>query len=435
MDPAEQERLLRAATQPGHLPAPVPPSIIPNETIFSNLRVQTGQVPGDILESGQLVGALQSELNDNILDLSDSSLNELYPSSGPHCPLEIDLSLFKALAEENLWNSKLKRFNLPSDYKEISIGKWLNSLARVMSKHSEKPLRRKWWDGCSTLPPSGAEYNRKPDLALLDIPYMKTLKKKDTRIDWRFIRSIAEVTHEKQFPDRIVDTVTSKSFLMFACQHDRRFVPALTFIGDGRFRFTLTDREGQLRYECGNLRQSNVRTAKNLLLILSYLMLGDVSDVGLDPHFICDNDTGSVAAVNIEGKRFDLVQRIYTLEKLLGRGTKVWIVSNDGKRYILKDSWIQANRVESEIDHLSAMLDCKDLENFVPTLICGGDVHIRDKPDSTGTYRRDDEGLGSARRFHRRIVTLPIGEPITDFRSKKEFLLSLIDIINGKILI
>jgi hypothetical protein len=48
------------------------------------------------------------------------------------------------------------------------------------------------------------------------------------------------------FPKRIGSTINDKSYLLFVSQHYRRFVPALSFNGQGLFALTLTDRQGQI---------------------------------------------------------------------------------------------------------------------------------------------------------------------------------------------
>jgi hypothetical protein len=434
LDPAQQEQLLRAAEgSPIQNSIPTPSDPLTSGT--SSLRIQTGQVPGDILASCKLLAALQTELENNVIDtVSGQLVDNLFPAEG--CPINIkDTGLTKSLTSRKLWDRNNGKLFPPRDYKEHTVCDWLNLIAGVMAKHLSRPVKRKWYAGGSTKPPSGSDYNRKPDLSLLDSKYLESVQKSDDRIDWRFIRSISEVTNEKNLPIRLTNTITAKSFVMFACQFDRRFVPALSFVGDGRIMLTVTDREGQMRFDCGNLRQPNLEASSNLLRILYYLMFEDVSYSGLDPHFSCDKKSGSVISVEVEGKRFELIQRIYTLEKLLGRGTKVWIASHESNHYIVKDSWIQANRVESEIGHLQHMLGCPELQGLVPQLFCGGDVIINGRPDFTGAYRTAAHGKVSARRLHRRVVTSPIGEPITNFNSKKEFISCLIDVITGKALL
>jgi len=74
------------------------------------------------------------------------------------------------------------------------------------------------------------------------------------------------------------------------------------------------------------------------------------------------------------------------------------------------------------------MKDHKELKDRVPTLICGGDIVINGVKDSTRRYR----SACCIHHIHRRIVTSPVGKPITSFKSKKEFIKAMISIIESK---
>ena len=73
------------------------------------------------------------------------------------------------------------------------------------------------------------------------------------------------------------------------------------------------------------------------------------------------------------------------------------------------------------------MLSHKELKDHVPTLICGGDVVVGGLKDSMKHYQI----ARRTHRIHRRIVTSPVGDPITSFKTKKEFIRVLINIIES----
>ncbi|KAF8808704.1 hypothetical protein BYT27DRAFT_7337683 [Phlegmacium glaucopus] len=106
----------------------------------------------------------------------------------------------------------------------------------------------------------------------------------------------------------------------------------------------------------------------------------------------------------------------------------IWLVTRDGKYYILKDSWIQVSRVESEITFLQKLKDDPELKNRVPHLVEGEDIYIGGFVDSTGRYREQIGGIHDSR-GHRRLVMTPIRKQITTFQSKCELILALIDIV------
>jgi hypothetical protein len=158
-------------------------------------------------------------------------------------------------------------------------------------------------------------------------------------------------------------------------------------------------------------------------------MFGSPEDVGLDPHFEINPLNGRIIALECGNRRFKVLQRIHALPTLFGRGTQVWIVAQNGIRYIMKDSWDREDRYNNEVRHLRRMTTHMELQGRAPTLICGGDVVINGFKDSTQRYRSMD----CTHRIHRRIVTSPIGESITSFKTKKEFIRVLMSIIESKL--
>jgi hypothetical protein len=397
------------------------------------LLLQAGQLPGKRAESCIIASVLEKELKNNTCtSASDSFIDRLFPKDRAPFIItgERDDSIFNALAKKGFWNLKTQVFEKVR-YSESGMGGWLNAVGSIMEKASGCSLKRLWWHGTCNLPPSGAPLKRKPDLVLLSKEYHEATKKNPQRVDWRRIRSFSEVTSETRMPTRMGATINAKLYLMFMVQFDRRFAIALSFCSSGKYSCTLTDREGQIYYN-SSLQSPGLETAQRFLTILAFLMFGDDSDIGLDPHFIHDVDDRLVA-INIDNKRYELRDRIYAVESLLGRGTNVWIVTREDKELILKDSWVLGDIVESETVHLQAMLEHSEIKSRVPAFVDGGDVKIKGTTDSTVNYRGQGlVGFHHNQRVHRRIVTGPVGTPLTRFRSKKEFVKALMDVVSGK---
>ncbi|KJA13689.1 hypothetical protein HYPSUDRAFT_114335, partial [Hypholoma sublateritium FD-334 SS-4] len=129
---------------------------------------------------------------------------------------------------------------------------------------------------------------------------------------------------------------------------------------------------------------------------------------------------------------FHVIKLLHNSPVLFGRGTRVWIVRDDaGSFFVLKDSWILAENVVSEID-------------FVRHI----DKTIKEDPDgylfknACPSYRIGEECVCSSdtirgmltkkppARHQRRMVTATIGDPITSFRSKREFVAIYLDLVN-----
>ncbi len=64
----------------------------------------------------------------------------------------------------------------------------------------------------------------------------------------------------------------------------------------------------------------------------------------------------------------------------------MWIVSHNGVRYIMKDSWVREDRNNNEVAHLRKMMSHKELKGCVLMLICSGDVVVNGLKDSTQRY-------------------------------------------------
>ena len=113
-----------------------------------------------------------------------------------------------------------------------------------------------------------------------------------------------------------------------------------------------------------------------------------------------------------------------------------WVVKPEKEDiiYILKDSWVLAGRVESEIDFLDKFAKHPELQGRVPALIEGEDLMIDGELDSTERYRLHI-GQINKHRVHRRHVSEPIGTPIVSFASKAEFLSVIIDAVHSMSLI
>jgi hypothetical protein len=417
---------LGCTTQHRFLSEAIAPTV---ERSVAPLFLQAGQLPGRRANSTILNSVLSMELKDDTIIASDTFIDRLFPTERALFP--IDSILFKALAKKGFWNAQTLLLQ-GLEYSEVGMASWLNNVGKTMGEVYGCSLKRLWWHGTCNLPPSGAPINRKPDLVLLSREYHDTMTKDPQRVNWLRIRSLAEVTSEKRMPPRMAHTINAKSYLSFILQFDRRFATALSFCLSGEYWFTLTDREGQIHYK-SSLKSHGLELAKRFLMILAFLMFGNDADIGLDPHFIHD-DTDRLVAINIDNKRYELEDRIYTVESLLGRGTNVWLVTREGKHFILKDSWVLEDLVESEIVHLQAMKQHDKIKSLVPTFVDGGDVKINGIADSTANYR--GQGLFGRfhnQRIHRRMVTGPVGKPLTTFRSKKEFVNALIGVVSGRV--
>jgi len=429
--------------KPNHPEAPGLPVPTPNATHFSIPKpasessspitscIESVPLPGRSIPVGQLNDALSKELAGNTFNSHSNLLERLLPRE--RLPFPVDEDLLRKLSapigtHPPIWDELESSFcQLPMDFGEAAVCAWLNNIGTTMGFVFGRQCERLWWSGSCGEPLVDRSVHRKLDVILLDRNYHDRVSQQVLPgPQWAFVKALA-VVHQRPNA-KLADSINP--YLTFLCQPHRRFTISLSFIDTAtrQLSITVTDWVGQVHINPIDLMQPSVENGLFLLWILAFLMFGRLEDIGLDPHFEIDLN-GQVIAIECENRRFEVLERIHAVPSLCGRGTQVWIVIHDGIKYIMKDSWVREDGLHNEVAHLSRISCCKELKGRVPTLICGGDVVINGINDTTSRYR-------SGRYFHRvhrRIVTSPIGEPITAFKSKREFIQVMISIIQSKL--
>ena len=413
-----------------HSSQPTRPYESPSST--SKIPLESASPNGSSIPA-QLDDALGKELTENMIHTNGSFLGKLFPRE--RLPFPVNEELLRKLSmaigtNAPIWNGSKGCFHRPPmiDFGEAAVCEWLNNIGVAMGVVYGLQHERLWWSGRCRVPLVASSIQQKPDLVLLDRTYYNKLSQNNfADTGWAFVKAVAEV-HQ---PNARLTKTTTRSYLMFLCQPHRRFTISLSFFNPEKTQFsiTVTDRVGQLCVAKMDLMKTEDDNGLLLLSILAFLMFGSPEDIGLDPHFEINPLDGHIVAVECENRRFEILKRIHALPSLFGRGTQVWIVAHNGVRYIMKDSWVREDRNNNEVCHLRKMIPHKELKGRVPTLICGGDVVIGGFKDSTQRYRSPRR----THRIHRRIVTSPIGESITSFKTKKEFIHALINIIESKL--
>ncbi len=396
----------------------------------SSLRPRMEPVPLPESTISRLNDAFRKELDENTLNTTTNFLDRLLPPE--RLPFPVDEDLLRRLsasigARAPIWNDAKSCFRQPPmDFGEAAVCEWLNNIGATMGSVYGRQCKRVWWTGKPLQ--AGPSIPRKPVLILLNPSDRDRIIQRDSPgTDWAFVKSLAEV----QTPDAVLtDTIAAELYLTFLFQPHRCFIISLSFIKTEKNQFSIavTDRAGHI---CGNpmdLMGSSVENGLLLLSVLAFLMFGSSEDIGLDPSFEINPSNGQVVAIECENRRFELVKHIHSLRLIFGQGTQVWIVTENSIKYIMKNSWVRENGIHNEVVHLSRMKDHKELEDRVPTLICGGDVVINGIKDSTH-YR----SAHCTHRIHCRTVTSPVGESITSFKSKKEFIRVMISIIDSEL--
>ena len=136
--------------------------------------------------------------------------------------------------------------------------------------------------------------------------------------------------------------------------------------------------------------------------------------VGYDPTMLTD-EWDTVASIIFDGKEFKVIKVIFETQSLVGRATCVWEVEFEGKKYILKDAWVE---VSHQVPEYALLASLQGMEG-VPQLFCGNDVYIGDVVLSTGLIWHGLWGNAMRIRVQRRVVSSSIGGPYCIFSLKE----------------
>ncbi|KAF8219209.1 hypothetical protein L208DRAFT_1219826, partial [Tricholoma matsutake] len=146
------------------------------------------------------------------------------------------------------------------------------------------------------------------------------------------------------------------------------------------------------------------------------------SVVGYDPTMLTD-DWDKVTHIICDGKKFKVIKAIFKTQLLARHATRVWEVEFEGRRLILKDSWIECSCPMAEYKLLQCLQGVEGISQF----FCGEDVCIDGKKLSTDIIRQGKWGIRTKVRVRQRIVSSSIGDHIASFCSKRELISALRD--------
>lgn len=402
----------------------------------------------------------QSKFLNNLLETTEhrerGTLSWVEKIIFPDAKLPVQFNEEAVADDPTIWNEhKISLARSPREMTDGAVRIWLNNIAdNLASAHKiSRTLTgrsdRAFDSSTATRGPTGSYEDRKPDICAIDrIEVHDEGVTAKERLHWRKVYAIIEVTKSSRTTQalaNILKQISQKSACIFDVQPQRRFTCAIGIIGEPsslQFVFVLVDRSGMLVTPLTPLTSSN---AFIFLRIIFAFCFASPEALGWDPSMILNPITKEVTSIAVTGCECNsniIVTRVFKVVKLLhsspvlySRGTRVWIVRDEeGKFCILKDSWTLADTRVSEIEfvqHIERSIE-QNAEGYLfqyscPTYCIGQEVVW-----STDTVRGRIEKHHI--RHQRRIVTGPIGDPITSFRSKKEFVGVFLDIVNCKFL-
>lgn len=366
-----------------------------------------------------------------------------------------------------MWDKELETWkDLPSELKEPELERWLNwvvhsfgVLFKKFKKTGEKSYHakdrncdRQWDKRTANSSPLGGSQNRKPDLSLLSRQMCSYLND-GARPGWQGILAFIEITVSLNTFEKVVRNIVEKAYLIFEGQPFRRFVVALGFFGsvdDPKWALVMVDRSGVVSTGPSHFSFSGTDGIV-LAKVLYALSFGQLADIGIDETMTIDLYKGIVTHITVFGKTptsgdrevrriFETVRVVHATPQVSGRATRVWLVRRKGRYYILKDSWPVYLEPFSEIRHLltinkTIQEDKKaqdTLRHIHPLLVVAQELGDSTEGRRSGlSYGRTVSGKPAAR-VHRRVVTKPIGDPLTSFRSKYELCSVFCDVVTCK---
>jgi protein kinase-like protein len=284
--------------------------------------------------------------------------------------------------------------------------------------------------------PSGGYRLRKPDLILVNRNLRHFLNAQTLRPRWHHVEAILEVSVSAP-RESMITQIVEKTSLMFEAQPFRRFAIGLALRGASvkklEFCFLLVDRSGICSVGWKPCTGYDGICLARIVFALSY---AKPELLGVDTSMTVDPLSGNVIKIKVQDQEFQVIKHIHSSLVLFGRGTHIFLVrTQDGRFHILKDAWLLVDHGISEIAVLSEINnilkqdsseDAKAYRTMHPRFIVGEEIG-----DSTKA-RRGRLTNTPPDRVHRRVVTGPIGDPLTSFRSREEFVQVLLDCVKCK---
>lgn len=247
---------------------------------------------------------------------------------------------------------------------------------------------------------------------------------------WFVLLSIHEVKKEGASPSEAILQLAQYARLIFRFQPNRRFVIASYIIGV-KIYLVVFDRSGALTTQGFNVH----RDPETFLRIVVGLLFLDRTHLGYDPTIVLDAE-GRRGHLFFKGMKYIIRDVVYVEGVIRGRGTVCYRVHPEGgdpfqdDEYIVKDSWVNKARAESEANILRH-LNQKGVTG-VPYLVDDEAVSFGGETDTTARFRFSLSNAGPELRDHHRILMKPFGKRLENFRSLPEFMQVMRDVANSK---
>lgn len=273
--------------------------------------------------------------------------------------------------------------------------------------------------------PSAYNYNRKPDLILLEnelVPHNK--------ISWKSLKILAELMRESFTPTaRIARTLDTKAYLIMIEQPWRRFVLALSF-SKLKLRLHFYNHSGGSISPPFHLQ----RNPQEFLFILTCVVFSPCSCIGFDdtvniipkipvPSPLLTKSSTNFPPVNcvsvpslssstqeiygtIRVRRdiYEILGILFSSTGFLGRGTVCYLAVCNGIVYVIKDHWVSGSPLH-EVGMLKHVQGIKGVLTYVDSW----EVEVEEDVVETTERYREERFRRKMKSIHThvRLVTTP----------------------------
>ncbi|KAG1887558.1 uncharacterized protein F5891DRAFT_966720 [Suillus fuscotomentosus] len=223
-------------------------------------------------------------------------------------------------------------------------------------------------------------------------------------------------------------TLDTKAWLVFRDQPWRRFVLFLSFYNEYReLRVHFYDHSGGIV----TLPVDIHREPDTFQYIMACIVFGRRDCIGFD--LTITMNPKMISPITVNDHEYLLLKVLFSCQGLVGRGTVCYLARRNGEEYIVKDHWVKGNKdaVLNEVKMLEEM----EGVSGVPELVEYWLVEVeKGQPDETQNYRQIiHSSTMNMSRTHVRLVLKPQARPLHMFRSRKEFVKIIRDIVLGEI--
>ncbi|KAG1810511.1 hypothetical protein EV424DRAFT_1328124 [Suillus variegatus] len=220
-------------------------------------------------------------------------------------------------------------------------------------------------------------------------------------------------------------TLDTKAYLVFREQPWKRFVLFLSFTHQhSELCVHLYDHSGGIVTPAIQIHDQ----PDNFKYVMAYIVFGSRHCMGFDLTISINTKTTKL-------NEYKLLKVLFSHQGLVGRGTVCYLVRRDGQEYIIKDHWVRGDKdvILNEVNILEALKGVPGIPELVEYWLvemAPGEV------DDTQMYRQKIySSTAGIYRTHVRLVLKPKARPLHEFRSRKELVKAIRDIVLSEFLL